>query len=188
MPEPRQQKKPKKISKTYLHNAGLSYLQRFASSTENFRSVMMRKIRRSCAVHETPAPEDAIEMLDALIIRFTELGLLNDREYARMMTASLTRKGLSEKAIYARLKNRGIPKNLVREHLEEEAHSDSQAALRFAQRKRIGPFRKSPLPDDPLSRQKQKNKEFSALARAGFDFETARRVLEQDPSSADMLL
>jgi len=80
-------KSPKKISKKYLENAALYYLQRYASSTENLRRVLMRKVKRSCAFHQVPA-EDFAPMVDELITRYISVGLINDMIFALSFAAS----------------------------------------------------------------------------------------------------
>ena len=50
---------------------------------------------------------------------------------------------------------------------------DRTAALRFIQRKRLGPYRLS-------SRQEYRDRDLAALARAGFGYETARSVIDTE--------
>lgn len=79
----RKQKVPKKITDTYLHNAGLFYLQRFTASRSHFYDVMMRKIKKSCTYHKNQKIEDCESLLKNLIEKFEELGLLDDKSYAK---------------------------------------------------------------------------------------------------------
>ncbi len=63
----REKPAPKKITESYLHNSGLYYLQRFSASSEHFRSVMMRKVKKSC-MHHTDQDYDACAvMVDKLV-------------------------------------------------------------------------------------------------------------------------
>ena len=43
----RERKAPKKISKTYLENAALYYLQRYATSAENLKRILLRNLHAS---------------------------------------------------------------------------------------------------------------------------------------------
>jgi regulatory protein len=63
-------KKPKKITAQYLHNAGLYYLQRFAASRGQFRSVMLRKIRRSCMEHREQDYEACAALVEKIVEKF----------------------------------------------------------------------------------------------------------------------
>src|SRR5687768_1034793 len=103
----RGKKPPKKITETYLHNAGLYYLQRFSASSESFRRVMMRKVERSCRAHPEQDRAECARMVDELVRKFLGAGLLNDGQYAEAMVSTLRRRGLSSRAIQARLAARG---------------------------------------------------------------------------------
>lgn len=169
-------KTPKKISKTYLENAALYYLQRYATSAENLKRVLMRKVKKSCAFHQVP-PEDFAPLVDDLVARYTASGLLDDAVFARARVMSLRRQGLSKQAIVAKLQIKGLSKSQIENALRlvDEDHEDPEmaAALACARRKKLGPWRKAPL-TDPKDRQK----ELAALGRAGFSYETARRALD----------
>ena len=58
--EKRKKRNPRKVTPKYLDNAALYYLSRYATSAENLRRVMMRKIHRSANHHGTDV-EDGIE-------------------------------------------------------------------------------------------------------------------------------
>jgi len=172
-----ERKPPKKITETYLHNSGLYYLQRFAASAGQFRTVMQRKIDRSCQYHADQRREDCVALLDALIDKFETIGLLNDEGYARGMVITLRRRGLSERAILMKLQNRGLSESRIRDALAtyndenriDPAQSEYRAALRLAQKKKVGPYANGEFVYD---------KALSAFARAGFSFDVARRVLD----------
>ena len=180
---------PRKITPTYLHNAGLYYLQRYASSSGQFRRAMQRKIDRSCMAHPEQNLEDCRKILDTLIETFQRSGLLNDELYTTGAIRSLRRRGLSARSIMAKMAIKGVPAPLVKKVLEEidsMAPGDPNlvAAVRHARRRRIGPFR-SP---DKIVDEKANNRHMSAMARAGYDFETARRVLAMELAEAEDLI
>lgn len=171
---------PKKITETYLHNSALYYLQRFAASSAQFRKVMQRKIDLSCRHHTDQNPEDCQVLLDKLVTRFQENGLLNDGTYARGMVITLRRRGLSERAIVMKLQNKGLSERQIKDALEDfnaenetsTAQSEYNAALKLARKKRVGPYAVAEFDYD---------RALSAFARAGFSFDVARRVLSMAP-------
>ena len=59
--------------------------------------------------------------------------------------------------------------------------AEVEAAETFARKKRFGPYRVQPLPEDSSSRAKVWRREAGAMARAGFGVDTIRRVLDQEP-------
>jgi regulatory protein len=185
--KPRREKKPpKKITADYLHNSGLYYLQRFPASTGHFRTVMMRKVDKSCRHHTTQNREDCAALVDALVAKFVDMGLLNDEGYSRGMVTSLRRRGLSGRAIQAKLSAKGLKRDQIEQALAEHADDrpsgevDLIAALRLARRKKLGPFSTK----DPATGEK----DLATLARAGFGYDIASRVIRMDIESAEELL
>lgn len=171
------QKQPRKISAKYLENAALYYLQRYASSAENLRRVLTRKVQKSCTFHKMP-PEEFYPVIDTLIRRYVSSGLLDDNLYARGRAASLRRQGLSKQAIAAKLQIKGLSRPQIDQALaeidaEKGEDAELQAALALARRKKIGRFRTTPDAD-----QKTRQKELAAMGRAGFSYETASRALD----------
>lgn len=174
--QPKPRKAPRRISKTYLENAALYYLQRYASSAAHLKSVLKRKVERSCKFHETDAAP-FMPVIDDMIARYLKSGLLDDAAYARAKTTSLRRQGKSRQAIHAKLASKGVPKERVTEALttvDEDENSELAAAIALARRKKIGIFRKG------VADLKQRQKELAAMGRAGFSYETARTALQYE--------
>ena len=178
-------KVPKKISERYLHNSGLYYLQRFTASKAHFKSVMMRKVKRSCAYHKDQDFDECAQWVEALADNFEELGLLNDALYTRGMVTSLRRRGLSRSAIFSKLRSKGLTKDQISSGLEaynEETGRDSgeqefRSALMLARKKRVGPYRRS--------EEFEYKKELGVLARAGFSFDIAQRIVGMSAEEID---
>lgn len=163
------EKKPKKITLSYLENAGLFYLQRYASSSANFRRVMLQKIKKSCLYHKTDFKE-YVPMLDTLIERYISSGLLNDASFSKAKSASLHRQGKSSKHIRQKLMLKGLPKEYIDQailEIGEDEQSELTAARILIKKKKLGPFRK----------EKNSKKDMSVLARAGFSYATAKKAL-----------
>lgn len=161
-------KKAKKITESYLQNAGLYYLQRYAASRHQFMTVMMRKVRKSLADHPDQAPEACAALVEKMAARFEQSGLLNDEAYAAGLVGTLRRAGKSEQAIRAKLRIKGL------ETLPElPADHDYEAALRFAKKKKLGPYA-----DRKNFDEKDFKKNLGRFARAGFSFELAQKILK----------
>ena len=178
-------KTPKRITATYLHNSGLYYLQRFSASTAQFRRVMLRKIDKSCHVHTDQDRQAATALLEETIETFTRSGLLNDGVYTAAAVTSLRRRGESARSIRARLAAKGLPPELVDHALQAAASgvdvdADLIAAVRFAQRKRLGPFAHGKAIDG--------DKALGVFGRGGFSYRQAKEVLAMDMDIANALL
>ena len=171
-------KTPRKISERYLRNSGTFYLQRFTASSGHFKTVMERKIKKSCHFHKDQDYEECLDLLDKIIAEFLDQGLLDDDGYLRGMITSLRRNGKSKKAIIAKLMQKRIPPNDIEKALEiydSENNEDPRqaefiAAITFARKKRLGPY------DE---RQKyETEKALNIFSRNGYSYDTSRRVLE----------
>jgi len=184
---PQKKRAPRKISARYLENAALYYLQRYATSVDNLRQVLRRKVNRSCAHHEVP-PDEFYPVIEALLARYVESGLLNDKVYAEGRAGSLRRQGRSRQGILSKLQAKGLARDDIEQALDtidaetrDDRGMDAEftAALKLARKKKIGTF--NPKPEaDPLLRRKQQQREMALLARNGFSYDTAKRALAFD--------
>jgi len=177
---------PPRITGSYLENAALHYLERFAASSAGLRRVLMRKVDRSLA-HWGGERADHAAQVDVLMAKLTRLGYLDDQAYAAMKTRALNRQGKGSRAIRANLAAKGVEAETITQALdglaEDHAEPDLEAAIRLARKRRLGPYRA------PDKRAETRAKDLAALARAGFDFDIARRVIEaESPDALEALL
>lgn len=186
----RVQKTPKKITPRYLDNVAAYYLARYASSSVNLKRVLMRRAGRSCAYHEMPL-EEAEEMIDALVEKYCQAGFLDDKNYALNLARSLRGKGKSARLILRKMYEKGVDAELAQNALkaadetlletaETVEDAEDVAAWRFARRRRLGPFRGA------SERADYREKDLGSLARAGFSYDTARSILDQDEVPEDI--
>ena len=165
----------KKISAPELEKSALKYIGKYATSIENLRKVLIRRIERSKNYKEI-APEEAKQWIDIIIKKFTDANLLNDSVFAINRAKNLHRSGASRKKIIIVLKNKGINKleiNLALNTLDSEfKNTELEAALNYVRRKRLGPYR----PND--ERKALRKKDLAKLAREGFLYSDAIKVID----------
>lgn len=176
MSDTRQSRRPKKITSNSLEAAALSYLQRYATSAENLRRVLMRKVIRAAHANDDD-PDTGGAWVDALIARFRRSGLLDDAGYAEAHAVTLHRGGASRRGIRMRLMEKGvagedIDSAIARLH-EEIENIDLHGACNYARRRRLGPWRVA-------GREPHRDRELAALARQGYAYELARRVIDAE--------
>lgn len=176
--KPRARRKPRKITPDSLGRIALHYLERYATSSENLRRVLIRRIRRSAEAHGTD-PDEQMPHVDALIVRYQQAGLLDDQAYARMRAESLHRRGTSGRMIRMKLAAKGVESDAIDDALESltdlVANTDLSGACNYARRRRIGPWRRR-------DRSEHRDRDLAALARQGFSYDIARKVIEaEDP-------
>ena len=177
----RKQKKPRKATQKSLENAALYYLQRYATSSENLRRVLMRRVARSAHAHDTDLEEGA-KLVDDLVQRYEDAKLVDDAAYASMRVASLRRRGGSARAIRANLLAKGVSNDHIDQALandaEETPMAELIAACAYARRRRLGPWREK-------DREERQERDLGMLARKGFSLDTVRQVI--DANSVDDL-
>ena len=156
------------IGPDLLERWALHYLGRYASSAENLRRVLTRRVRRR-APEAVPA---AAALIEALVVRYRESGLLDDGAYAAARVQSLHRRGESVRAMRARLAAKGVPAADVADAVlglwAAAPDPDLGAACAFARRRRLGPFRRAAA---------DHARELGTFARAGFSRRVAEAVL-----------
>ncbi|MEA2756257.1 MAG: regulatory protein [Aliidongia sp.] len=177
---------PKPVSAESLEASALFYLERFATSSDNLRRVLLRRVWRSAALHGTDTVAGAA-LVEALIGRFVAARLLDDRAYAEAKTASLHRRGASARAISAKLAEKGVGQGVIAAVLREaddetgpasRPGGDLAAAAALIRRRRLGPFRPE------ATREAYRIKDLGTLARAGFARSVAERLLRApDPDT-----
>ena len=160
-----------------LERWALRYLDRYATSTAHLRRLMQAKIERVARLRNSePAPDP--QAVEALLRRLTDMGLLDDRAYAMGRARALHRRGVSPRGIHARLRAKGVPGELTDAALAtldgEVADLALAAALRYARRRRLGPYR----PDG--ERAERRARDLAALDRQGFGYAVACRVIDAE--------
>lgn len=155
------------------------YLSRHSASTARLRDVLARKIAKRSLAGETDPPdaEALAALVDPVVERLQRIGLLDDAAFARGRAASLAAKGRPAWRIKADLSHGfGVDAAAVGLSDTLDALDALRQATRWAQRRRLGPFRSS-------DRAGRRDRDIASLARAGFAVDIARAVI--DGASSD---
>ncbi len=138
---------------------------------------------RAAAAESQPteaAAADARAAVRQVTRALAQAGVLDDRAFATAQAARLVRSGRSRRAASARLQAKGVPPDLIDAALPR-AETELPAALAFARRRRIGPFRPDPAPEPtPGTRLR----DLAVFARAGFPRDIAERALSTGRDAA----
>lgn len=173
----KRRKRPRRITPQYLERAALHHLERYATSSENLRRVLTRKVWKAARLAEEGSAvdeEEAAAWIEAVVEKLQRAGALDDRAYAEGRVVSLRRQGESARGIAMKLGAKGVPRETVEAALEldEPENDDVAAAVAYARRRRLGPWRK------PAEREERHDRDMAALARKGYRLELCRRVIE----------
>lgn len=169
-----------------LDELALAYVARYATSRGKLARYLSRKVAESKWIDD----QNSEESIDAAVNRMEQLRYLDDGQYARMRGGAMMRRGLGPARVRAQLHFDGISaddSSAVLAELRGEGRGEddrdgqgidavTQAAIRFAQRKRLGPFAAQAAQDRPM-----REKQVAAFLRAGHAMGLARRILALPP-------
>ena len=152
-----------------LEELALNYVGRFATSRSKLLAYLHRKLRERGWHDESEPP------IDNLADRMVSLGYVDDRAFALSKARSLTGRGYGERRVRQALTIAGIDEEKgaeARQLAEQEAVT---AALKFASRRSIGPYRAvMPTPQE-------RERALAAMVRAGHRFALAKAITELNP-------
>jgi regulatory protein len=153
------------------------YLGRFAATRERVRQVLMRKVKRSAKEHDTD-PQEGARIVEKLLDKWVEQGLVRDRDLAVSKAGSLQRRGSSMRAIRAKLGAAGVQAadadaaiSALREGSDGDPDLDS--AWAYARRRKLGPYRR-----EEADRKENRQRDLGSLARAGFSYTIAHKIID----------
>jgi regulatory protein len=152
-----------------LERLALFYAGRYAVTRAKLRSYLVRKLRERGWEGEGEPP------VERLVERFAELGYVDDRGFAAARAEALTRRGFGVRRVDQALRAAGIEEEDGAPALDRAREEAWASALRFAERRRIGPFAQQ-LTDRP-----GREKALAAMLRAGHSIGLARRLVDSPP-------
>jgi regulatory protein len=162
---------PRPLNGEQLRELALRYVGKYATTRAKLRQYLERKLReRGWADAGTPD-------LEGMADRFADLGLVDDAAYALAKSRSLSARGYGKRRLAEQLRQAGVEEE---DQKDAAAHAEEQAvdaALRLAQRRRIGPF-SAELPDP-----RQREKWIAAMVRAGHGFTIAKAICHLPPGT-----
>ena len=164
-----------------LHDAALRHLARYGTTQAGLLRVLVRRIDRwaRVAAAEPECVAAVKDMAKTVVARLAVVGAVDDAAYAASRARALARAGRSRRAIGAHLAARGVPAALAA--LPEDPAAELASALAYARRRRIGPFRQPPDPEQRL-------RDLGRLARAGFPQPVAEQALRLEVDDAEALV
>jgi regulatory protein len=171
----RRERRARPLDQPALQELAFGYVARFATSRAKLSSYLVRKLRER-GWNGAAEPDTA-----AVVDKVVELGFIDDAAYAGMKAASLTRRGYGKGRVRMALAAGGIGAEDGSAALELADEQQLAAALRFAERRRIGPYAEQPA--EVPARQKA----LAAMLRAGHPLDLARRIVAAPPGSFDEL-
>lgn len=168
-PSSKTRRAPPPLNEAALRELGLRYVGKYATTRSKLCAYLVRKLRQRG--WDGPREPD----LEALAESFASLGYIDDAAFALTRSRSLAGRGYGKRRLAEQLKHAGIAEEDSREALDAAERTAVSAALRFAQRRRIGPFAA-----EPADRQ-ARERAIAAMVRAGHDSGLARKIVSLEP-------
>ena len=171
MADERKRKAARPLDGEGLERLALFYAARYATTRARLTAYLGRKLRERGWAGKGPPP------VESLVERLAELRYVDDRAFAASRAASLGRRGYGERRVRDALAAAGIGEEDAADARELARGEAWAAALRFAERRRIGPFAEAE--GDRAAREKA----LGAMLRAGHPIDVARRLVTARPGS-----
>lgn len=152
-----------------LEQAAVGYAGRYSTTRARLRAYLVRKVRQRGWSGAAEPP------IDGLVERMAALGYVDDRAFASARAAALSRRGYGERRVRDALRAAGIEEEDAAGARAEAGAGAWAAALRFAERRRLGPFAAAE-PD-----RAGRDKALATMLRAGHQASLARRLIGARP-------
>lgn len=160
-----------------LERLALRYAERYATSRAGLSRYLGRKLaERGWAGEEPPDPA-------ALAERFAALGYVDDAAIAEARGRSHARRGLGPRRLGQALDRLGIAAEDRAAPLEQAGEAAWEIALRFAERRRLGPF--ATAADEAMD-PRSRDRAIAAMLRAGHSLEHARKIIAAPPGAVPL--
>jgi len=157
-----------------IRNFAYSYLEKYSPSKQQLRTYLFKKIVKRG--QNISSKKEIFNLIDTVILSLEEQKFLSDKYYSDAKSKAFLRKGYSLNKIRYNLIKKGIDDKYIKSSIskirENESDPDFFSAIKMCKRRRIGACR------DESNRTLFYKKDISILARAGFSYEVAKKVLE----------
>jgi len=162
---------------SWMRKSALHYLGQRSTSVANLRRVLARRAKRRL---DPEIEQDVGAMIERTVEFCVRNGFVDDTAFVEGRIHSGRSRGLSMRRIGAALGAKGVDRALVAQAFDTDDRDEREeaAAVRLAQRKRIGPWRRADRDYDP-------HKEVGVLARGGFSISLAKRIIGLTIEEAD---
>ena len=158
----------KPITEKRLENIALFYLERFEASSEKLRQVLKRRVSRQ-KMQGICVPPEHQQWIENVVEKMIQMGYVDDARYAENAVRRWSEQGKSAFMIRQKLQAERIDSELIEQTLENNTQNDLDRARVFARKRNLG---------------HTYEKDLEKLARAGFSYDIAKKVLTQEETDA----
>ena len=177
-----------KISHRYLLGAAYRYLERYATTEANLKFILSRKVERALVDQENSEEVREISKIwiKEIVDGCVKQKLVDNKLYAQNRMKSFLNSGNSVSNAKNKLRAKGVPVEVIEEVVastyKQTPNANIVSAVKYVKRRRFGPFR---------VRERMENteqKEFAAMARAGYSYSESAKVLKASLKELENIL
>ena len=155
-------------NKDKLLKYAIYYLSKYSSSKKNLEFILKKKIIRLS--DEKKIRFQLYKEIQIIIEKLEKLNLINDQVFVESKIQSLQYQVKSKNYIKQYLLQKGINKQLIEEQIylfyENNKNLEKENALKFAKKRNL------------LDNKQDYQKKLSKMARAGFSYDIAKKILK----------
>ena len=159
-----------------MRNFSYAYIEKYSPSKQQLKTYLLKKYLKLKSPNINK--NNVKELIDVVLEDLENNKFLNDKFYSNSKAKNLIQRGNSINKIRNYLLNKGIKYKYVQETIntikDDNEDQDFFSAIKVCKKKRIGPAR------DENNRPLFFKKDLGILARAGFDFDTSKKVMDLD--------
>ena len=172
----RNKKKTLETTVDEMRNFSYAYIEKYSPSKQQLKTYLLKKYLKLKSPNINK--NNVKELIDVVLEDLENNKFLNDKFYSNSKAKNLIQRGNSINKIRNYLLNKGIKYKYVQETIntikDDNEDQDFFSAIKVCKKKRIGPAR------DENNRSLFFKKDLGILARAGFDFDTSKKVMDLD--------
>ena len=169
-------KKSLEVTVDEMRNFSFNYIEKYAPSKQQLKTYLLKKYLKVKIPNINK--KNITDLIDIVLKDLENSKFINDQFYSKSKAKSLIKRGSSINKIRSYLISKGVSDKYVRNTIEEikERNEDQDffSAIKICKKKRIGPAR------NDSNRPLFYKKDIGVLARAGFDFETSKKIMDLD--------
>jgi regulatory protein len=157
-----------------MRNFSFNYIEKYAPSKQQLRTYLLKKYIKAKVLNINK--KNISDLIDVVLQDLEKSKFINDEFYSKSKVKSLIQKGSSINKIRSYLFSKGIKDKYIKQTIdkiyEDNQDQDFFSAIRLCKKKRIGPAR------NESNRSLFYKKDIGVLARAGFNFEISKKVMD----------